>query len=330
MDIKLSIIIPVYNGERSIEHCLKSILQQQISGIELIVINDGSTDLSEFKIQEMIKQHKDKSVEIYYYYQENSGVAVSRNFGVSIAKGEFITFVDQDDYLDQDYCKNMLQQIVNTDYDILVAGYKQVDESGNVLYIHSLDNNNWIPYTVITPWAHIYCKKFLLDNDIKFLSTGMGEDIYFNLIAYLSTKKIKILNYSGYNWVMNPQSVSHTNHVKISENNNPFILLDALENEFEQRKIEMTEYREYFIIKYIVWYILYTLSGSAWADVKKMKEKLYTWLYLKYPNYKKNPNISFKLPKGDSMRNRWSVWILIRMHSLKLDNVMLRLLKLLM
>ena len=99
---KLSIIVPVYNRQDKIKRCLDSILNQLNESIELIIVNDGSTDNTD----EIIKQYiKDKPKNILYYTKQNAGIAHTRNFGIEQAHGKYIMFVDSDDYLDNDLIK---------------------------------------------------------------------------------------------------------------------------------------------------------------------------------------------------------------------------------
>jgi len=325
--ILLSMVLPVYNGENNIGKCIESIFNQTIGNFELIVINDGSVDASENVIQEAINAEKEREIEIQFLNQANHGVAYTRNKGIEMAKGEYITFVDQDDYLAKDYCERMLEAIDAAKADIVVSGYVRVDGRGRELYRKKLMENGWSPYIVMAPWSHLYRTSFLKCNNIKFLSTGIGEDVYFNLIAYASTEKINVICYEGYFWMDNPESVSNTRQVSISKKSDPFVLLENLKRNMPQKKAG--GYEEYFLIRYIVWYILYTLHGSQWKDVVRMQNQLFQWLRENYPRYHKNPYISFLKPKGDSRVNRWSVWILVYAKRLGLIRPVLRLLSLL-
>ncbi|MCI8778348.1 MAG: glycosyltransferase family 2 protein [Bacilli bacterium] len=92
----ISIIIPVYNTEDYLDKCLSSIINQTYKNIEIIIIDDGSTDNS----KKIIKQYMNKDCRISYYYQNNSGVAIARNSGIDKAQGDYIAFIDSDDYID--------------------------------------------------------------------------------------------------------------------------------------------------------------------------------------------------------------------------------------
>lgn len=310
--VKFSIILPVYNGERRIRTCLESILRQEEKNFELIIIDDGSRDGSKKEIEKIIQENIVSQIKIHFVSRENQGVASTRNQGIEMAQGEYVTFVDQDDYLDPQYCKNMLKEIEKKQSDILVAGYIRITEDGKELYRQKLEENAWSPYIVTAPWAHLYRREFLLKHKIQFLTTGIGEDVYFNMMAYSYTDKIVVYPYEGYYWVDNPKSVSNTSQVSITKKADPFLLLNRLEQDLPDENPSKTSYREYYMVRYIVWYLLYTLPGSQWKDVVEMQERLFLWLKEHYPEYGKNPNISFLRPKGDTRVNRWSVWVCVQ------------------
>ena len=100
----ISIIVPVYNTEKYIERCLDSIMKQDYPNFEVILVNDGSTDESGIIIQ----KYKEKYKNISYIKQENKGVGAARNAGIKVAKGDYISFVDSDDLIMEDYCSHLL------------------------------------------------------------------------------------------------------------------------------------------------------------------------------------------------------------------------------
>jgi len=128
MNKKLSVIIPVYNTSKYIEKCLNSILNQYMNDIELIIVNDGSTDNSEEIITKWIDEYKDK-IEVKYFKKENGGLSSARNFGVKHATGEYITFVDSDDYLDPQIYQH-LEKYMEDKVELIKFKMSTVDENG--------------------------------------------------------------------------------------------------------------------------------------------------------------------------------------------------------
>ena len=127
-DIRYSVIIPVYNAEKTIERCLKSLTDQNRQDVEIIVVNDGSND----DTASVIKRYADKNSSIIYVSQENSGVSVARNKGIDYASGIYITFVDSDDYVTEDYFReldNMENDVDLCYFQRNIIGGKQIQET---------------------------------------------------------------------------------------------------------------------------------------------------------------------------------------------------------
>lgn len=115
----VSIIVPVYNSERYVERCINSLISQTLTDIEIIVINDGSKDDSDIICTQLEKKDK----RIHYYLQENMGVSVARNKGLSMATGEWITFVDSDDWVEPTMCECAYNAVSCSNADIVMWGY---------------------------------------------------------------------------------------------------------------------------------------------------------------------------------------------------------------
>ena len=104
-------------------------------------------------------------------------------------------------------------------------------------------------------------------------------------------------------------------------------LLQSIYDRLPEVSGKKKEFIEYYFIRYIVWYILFTLKNSEWKKVREKKKEMFDWLETKFPYYRKNPNIKMGLPKGDSLRNRLSVCGIIRLNMLRADNLILKILK---
>lgn len=115
--IKLSIIVPIYNAQNHLKKCIESIINQTEKDIEIILIDDGSTDDS----LKICNEYQRKDFRINVIHQNNSGVSIARNQGIKIAKGEYIGFVDSDDWIDLDMFKRLLEEAKKTDADIVMC-----------------------------------------------------------------------------------------------------------------------------------------------------------------------------------------------------------------
>lgn len=198
---KVSIIVPVYNVELYIEDCLNSLLNQTYSNYEIILINDGSTDNS----IEICSKYNDKKIKIYN--QNNKGVSIARNVGISLATGQYIMFVDADDMVSEKYIENLIKSIEETNTDMVVCGYtkekaelvnkKNSQEikgeiiNANTMLENMMENNLQEGYL----WNKIFKKSIINDNSLEFKEgVNVWEDLYF-VIEYLSkSDKIFAIN----------------------------------------------------------------------------------------------------------------------------------------
>ena len=285
---KVTVIIPAYNSQEYIERCLDSVLAQTFQDFEILVINDGSID----DTGKIVKEYAKKDERIRYVEQENIGVARTRNKAVGLARGEFIAFMDNDDFIDKDYLEMLLPKRGG---DVVISGFKRPNKDGKIIAQMRLENEEWSKFMNPTPWAKIYRRGFIVNNKLEFLDNGIGEDIYFNLVAMLTTKKIRILDYVGYNWFLNADSVSSTKHKKYDEVD-VFKLLDSCYKELKKRDLLGSNYEliEFFFYRFIVWFLLYAAKGAKKEEINKMYDRLFRWLEERFPDYRRN-----KLLKGD-------------------------------
>lgn len=212
--MKYSVIIPVYNVEKYIDRCLKSIISQNYDDLEIIVVDNGSTDSSGSICDTYANEHSNISV----YHVENHGVGSARNFGLSKARGEFIYFVDSDDYLVGNLFAEFEDKLV-LDLDLAVFSYydsfeedlteKQrtekslpfkgnYDKDGFIKIFKELFLSNML-YTV---WNKIYRREFLLENNLSFEQYELGEDVRFNLNVYRNVNRVYLSQESYYVYVI--------------------------------------------------------------------------------------------------------------------------------
>ena len=310
--MKVSIIVPVYNAEDTIEKCVKSILNQTYKDIELLIINDGSKDKS-LKILNNLSKKDNRIVVID---KQNEGVSKTRNLGIEKSSGDYIMFIDNDDYIEKDYIESFIK--IAEDNDIVVGGYKRIDENNKEMYHQTLKNTEWSKYIVLAPWAKLYRRDFLINNNIQFLDYEIGEDVYFNLIAYSKTNKIKIIDNTKYIWFYNSKSVSNTKQKSINKNIDILVLINNLLKEVKAKD----KYFNYFIERYIVWYLLFSGRNSKRNEFINEFKRLYKWKKDKRVKSRIFP-LSFKL-KGESFKNRIAVLLFRVIKTLHLTRVFAR------
>lgn len=205
----LSVIIPVYNAKEHIEKCLNGILCQKLNNIEIIIINDKSTDNTD-KILEEYKK-RDKRI-VLINNDKNIGTGASRNKGILFARGEYIGFVDNDDFISDDYFLNLYNKIKENDFDIAV-NLKIENHTKNKSKTHLLAPNDLKEIVFVqrtAPWAKIFKKSFLIKNNIKFDLTR-GEDIFPAFMSIVLTEKITYSKKGTYHCLIRDNSISHKN-----------------------------------------------------------------------------------------------------------------------
>lgn len=293
----LTIIIPVYNAEKYIKRCMDSILCQCGPDYEILLINDGSTDRS----LELITSYADKYPDIIRVIdQENCGVAKTRNRGIIEARGTYLCYIDNDDFVDKDYFRRFTKCIKESRSDIVIGGYRRVSDK-EVKFEVRPKQGEWYKYTIAAPWTKIYRRDFLLENHIEFLDYGLGEDVYFSLTAYACTDKIKTIDYIGYNWFYNEESVSNTSQRGFQSELNPLYLL----NKIYENTGKKNQFYEYFYVRYAVWYLLFSGRAASPASFGKEYRRLFSWLE------KKKIPLKFPLFSGKVRGEKWSVCLAV-------------------
>ena len=256
MDKKISVIIPVYNVEKYLARCLNSIIKNTYKNIEIILVNDGSKD----KSQEIIDKYKNKYGNIIKAKeQENKGPAEARNVGIEMASGEYLMFIDSDDFIKEDYIENYVKTLKEADYDLVAGGYhKWID--GKITYTIALQDEPWAKFMIMGPYTKLYKKSFLQENNIKFVKVNIGEDIYFNLQVNALAKKVKIIDYVGYYWYTNNESISNTMHKDIKNLEIDKMLNGSYDSLIEKNAINPNnkELIELYYYNFIIWVLQWT------------------------------------------------------------------------
>lgn len=231
---KISIIVPIYNVEDYLSRCLESLLSQRLKEIEIITVNDGSTDGS----SNILKDYAKKDDRIVVIEKENGGVSSARNAGFLAAKGEYIGFVDPDDWIDNDMYEQLYHTAIQENADIVMCTYirefgthskeklfhlpeKVCYESGEVKsqmmrrLVGPLNEEIANPELLDawgTVWSKLYRTDIIKENNIHFIDLeviGTNEDSLFNIHTFYYTRKFVFLNKPYYHyWRVNSASVT--------------------------------------------------------------------------------------------------------------------------
>lgn len=215
--MKYSIIIPVYNVEKYIRKCLNSVLNQSYNNFEVIIVIDGSLDNSE----DIIKEFVSKDSRFTYYKKENTGLSDTRNYAIQYVTGEYILFLDSDDYIEPDLLKTLSNY---NNYDLIKFNAKAVDESGNVLKYYRQNSftfsdkisalTNIMNDDLIDPaWIYAYNKEFFIKNDFKYVYNKVHEDYGLTPFILLLANTIISIDYVGLNYVQREGSITNNNNI---------------------------------------------------------------------------------------------------------------------
>lgn len=225
--IKISVIIPVYNTSPFLRDCLDSVLNQTYANFEVICVNDGSTDDSLSVLNYYSENHKN----LIIIDQLNNGVSAARNNGLKRATGDYITFVDSDDYIDRNYLSNLVDELNGTQYDLICSGLRDFDSTGIIKTIRldsaifCLTNHvNIIKFLETplntSPVAKLYRRDIIQKFNIRFkLGLSLGEDRDFNLRFFSKCKEIRTCSFINYFYRKDvKESLTHQFHKEVLTN----------------------------------------------------------------------------------------------------------------
>ena len=209
----ISIIVPIYNVEKYLNKCIESIVNQTYENIEIILIDDGSNDNSGIICDEYAK----KDNRIIVVHKENGGVSSARNKGLKIAKGEWISFVDADDWIEQTFCQTLLNKVTQEQADIALCGYNRITDN-RIEKINAnnqevfLNSNEYLVKSLNPQTGFGFCHMKLIKKEVlKSISFNerieVGEDALFNIQLSTYIKKAVFLKQPLYNYRINNQSV---------------------------------------------------------------------------------------------------------------------------
>ena len=303
----ISVIIPVYNAQDGIKRCVDSLLNQSFKNFEIILLNDGSKDNS----LNILKEYELKYSFVRVIDKQNEGVAVTRNKGILLAEGEYTMFMDNDDFVDSDFIETLYQAMHEKKLDLVIGGYKRVNQDNQIIFSQDIQQSEWSKYIIMAPWAKVYRTEFLKTNNLEFFDYGIGEDIIFNLAAYKTTDKIGLLDYKGYNWYYNNQSISNTSQRGFSPEIDILVLFSKI---LELGK--PSELVVYYLKRYYVWYLLFSGRSSSDQEFIHQYIRIKEWL-------KENKLISTISPlskkvQGERFQTRISLIVFLSLEKLRL------------
>lgn len=244
----ISVIVPVYNVEKYLDKCLNSLFNQSYSNIEIIAVNDCSTDSS----LEILNSYSDRKNLKIINLEKNSGLSAVRNVGLEAASGDLISFVDSDDWLDEDFYRVMLEAMLKYDADVAVCGIKRVRNNRERFYlkfeseicaedkfeIFRLCN---IPSSCYV-WNKLYKSSLIRENNMKFIEGVVYEDLYFTPELLFNAHKVVSVPNVYYYYRRRQEAITGKKSVK---NENDYVVAQQWAEKFlEEHGIDYKSYTE--------------------------------------------------------------------------------------
>lgn len=294
-ECKLSIIVPVYGVEKYIDKCLNSLVKQSLKEIEVIVVNDGTKDNSQKIVDKYVKKYPDK---IKSYIKENGGQGSARNYGLKKASGEYIGYVDSDDFVEKDMYKKLYNKAKENNYDIVVCGNYNVSEDYQNKNIDAFINNyntdlENIFFGKMAVWNKIYKRDILIKNKLEFKEKVWYEDLAFTLKAIMNSNTFAFIDEPLYDYLIREGSTMNNSNVQRN-----LEILDAFNDILSyiqhNKKEEYFNKIEFLAIDHIyISAIVRVLKADSDKNIKKETiEKLINYMNKNFPNYKSNKYIN--------------------------------------
>lgn len=228
---KISVIVPIYNEEKHLEECLDSILTQNLTDIEIILVDDGSTDAS----PNLIKKYQQSDSRIVAIHKENGGLSSARNTGLDIATGKYISFVDSDDWVEPNFLESMYDLAERNSSELVISNYNKIfsdktlnnclelaDEtfSLNKLGLDEYFYSYFFPYIHgHEAWNKLYLNEVIKKHSLRFEKNNIvfSEDQLFNLYYLCHIDTISSVNISLYQYRQHDDSIMHRNKPEITQ-----------------------------------------------------------------------------------------------------------------
>lgn len=276
----VSIIIPVYNAEKYLLNCLSSATKQTLTNIEIIVINDASTDSSLGIIKKFKKT--DKRIKLINFH-ENKGNGIGRNVGIKKSTGDYILFLDADDWLEQNAAERLYQAASVKNAEIVHLGYFQHNTKSEkcdiILPCYSGEDKDFLRYFLLLikgftsmPWCYFYSRDFLVKNEIKFTEGIFFEDVNFVAKAFFCVRRLTLVNdYPLYNYLIHKDSITGSlSKKKIRDLFEAHIILKKIlkeENLF-------CKYEKEYLVRFLVYCVKFSYLGFLKLNNKQVDDEL--------------------------------------------------------
>lgn len=284
---KVSVIVPIYNVEKYLEKCINSLLSQTLEDIQIILVNDGSKDNSGNIAKECEKNNKNR---IIYVEKENGGLSDARNYGLKYATGDFIAFLDSDDYIEKNAYEEMYNKAIEENADYVECDF--IWEFPNKIRVDKQypykNKKEMLSFVRVVAWNKLIKRQLITDNNLEFPKGLRYEDIEFTYKLIPFVNKFAYVDKPFVHYVQREGSIANVQNERTAE---IFTVLDNV-IEFYKKNNIYEEYRDELEYNYARYLLCSSLKRMCKIKDKTIREKLLTesWerLNLNFPNWKEN------------------------------------------
>ena len=284
---KVSVIVPIYNVEKYLEKCINSLLSQTLEDIQIILVNDGSKDNSGNIAKEYEKNNNDR---VIYVEKENGGLSDARNYGLKYATGDFIAFLDSDDYIEKNAYEEMYNKAIEENADYVECDF--IWEFPNKIRVDKQypykNKKEMLSFVRVVAWNKLIKRQLIIDNNLEFPKGLRYEDIEFTYKLIPFINKFAYVDKPFIHYVQREGSIANVQNERTAE---IFTVLDNV-IEFYKKNNIYEEYRNELEYNYARYLLCSSLKRMCKIKDKTIREKLLTesWerLNSNFPNWKEN------------------------------------------
>ena len=314
-DIKLSIVAAVYNLQDYLPRCLDALVNQTMKDIEILCVDDGSTDKAPQIIEEYQKKYPEK---VKVFHKENGGEFTTRNYGLERAKGEYVTFVDTDDYVEPDWAEKLYNAAKENDADLAICGFERIDLVTNKVIAINMTGfgsvvkeinpkDDYLLFINPAPWNKVYKREKI--EDLKFLPFRGFNDTLFLASCYTRIKKIAFIPDVLYHYYLRYDSQIHSINEQDVNNLKKYLLvvkeLYIQSNSYEEMKYML----DTFAFLHLGTSVMYRVSYDKTVNMKKILKDTIKYLDENFSNWRKSPflKLKYSLKRGFKHTALWGV-----------------------
>ncbi|BAK44105.1 glycosyltransferase family 2 protein [Eggerthella sp. YY7918] len=325
---KVTIIVPIYNTELFIEQCLDSLLNQSYSNIEIICVDDCGKDDSVAIASKYAELHPE-TIQIVRH-SVNRGLGAARDTGIEHAQGEYIAFIDSDDYIKPDFIETYLESFFENESDVVIGGYIR-DCEGEHTEHPTIPEDPLYPWASVSACCKMYRTSFLKMHSIDFRKERFYEDECFSYRLLIAQPKIKVLPYSGYYYRLNKESITRQRGV----DRLPLVYTrlktveEFIDECYPACPSKDKEIFLYCLASGLTVQLLYNAKGCGINRMKNLYRQ-YNDVLINLPfDILQNRYVKLNNFKSEPTKSRLATWLIFKMRRIKMDRLIFYLVSLL-